>query len=125
MTLAEDIKREARALGFQAVGISRIETFLEDTEIPLSRSLHARLLEWLRRGFHGTMSWIAREPERRADPRTILAGCRSVISVGMNYYTEHRADGRPGLSRLLLDALTQDYRIAMKQLLDNLTVRNR
>src|SRR5687767_9620920 len=120
MTLAEDIKREARTLGFQAVGISRVpdtssrfevqrsgagldsgdsscpsQTSNLEPRTPVTWLLRSRLLEWLRRGFHGTMSWIAREPERRADPRTILAGCRSVISVGMNYYTEHRADERP------------------------------
>src|SRR5437899_9468470 len=125
MTLAEDIKREAQALGFQAVGISRIETFLEGTETPLSRSLHARLLEWLRRGFHGTMSWIAREPERRADPRTILAGCRSVISVGMNYYTKHRADERPGHGRIARYAWGEDYHTALKQRLEELEGRIR
>ena len=125
MTLAEDIKREAQALGFQAVGISRVETFLEGTETPLSRSLHARLLEWLRRGFHGTMSWIAREPERRADPRTILAGCRSVISVGMNYYTEHRADERPGHGRIARYAWGEDYHTALKQRLEELEDRIR
>jgi epoxyqueuosine reductase len=125
MTLAEDIKREARALGFQAVGISRIETFPEGTATPLSRSLHARLLEWLRRGLHGTMSWIAREPERRADPLTILAGCRSVISVGMNYYTEHRADERPGRGRIARYAWGEDYHTVLKQRLEELEVRIR
>jgi epoxyqueuosine reductase len=125
MTLAEDIKREARALGFQAVGISRVETFPEGTATPLSHSLHARLLEWLRRGFHGTMSWIAREPERRADPRTILAGCRSVISVGMNYYTEHRADERPGHGRIARYAWGEDYHTILKKCLEELEDRIR
>jgi len=125
MTLAEDIKREARALGFQAVGISRIETFPEGTVTPLSRSLHARLLEWLRRGFHGTMSWIAREPERRADPGAILPGCRSVVSVGMNYYTEHRADERPGHGRIARYAWGEDYHTVLKKRLEELEDRIR
>lgn len=117
MTLAEDIKREARSLGFQAVGISRVETISEGTVTPLSRYLHARLLEWLRRGFHGAMSWMAREPQRRADPAALLAGCRSVISVGMNYYTEHRADERPGRGRIARYAWGEDYhRVLMKRL---------
>ena len=111
MTLTENIKREARALGFQAIGISRVEP------TPLPRLLFTRLQEWLRRGFHGTMSWMAREPNRRADPGAILAGCRSVISVGMNYYTGHRADERPGRGRIARYAWGEDYhRVLMTRL---------
>jgi len=41
----------------------------------------------LHRGYHGTMAWMARNPARRADPRLVLPGCRSIIAVGMNYDT--------------------------------------
>ncbi|MGH7235866.1 MAG: epoxyqueuosine reductase, partial [Nitrospiraceae bacterium] len=133
MTLAEDIKREARALGFESVGISRFEgsgdgLAADETSYPstpLPRLLYTRLQEWLQRGFHGTMSWIAREPHRRADPGAILAGCRSVVSVGMNYYTEHRADERPGRGRIARYAWGEDYHIVLKKRLGELEVRIR
>ena len=125
MTLSEEIKREARGLGFQAVGISHVETFTEGTAPPLSRSLHTRLLEWLQREYHGTMGWMARESDRRADPCKVLTGCRSVISVGMNYYTEQQADERPGYGRIARYAWGEDYHDVLKKHLEQLEARIR
>jgi epoxyqueuosine reductase len=36
-------------------------------------------------GAHGDMDWLAARPERRADPRMLWAGVRSVIMLGVNY----------------------------------------
>ncbi|MBI4402085.1 MAG: tRNA epoxyqueuosine(34) reductase QueG [Nitrospirae bacterium] len=123
MTFSEEIKREARRLGFSAVGISRIAEREEGTDTPLPRFLHARLLEWLRRGYHGTMDWMARVPDRRADPRRALAGCRSVISVGMNYYTSHQADEQPGHGRIARYAWGEDYHEVLMRRLAQLEAR--
>lgn len=133
MTLGQQIKQEARQFGFQAVGISLVHqarpstigasaTDLDDSDqpslglessnssdSPLPHLLHPRLVEWLRRGYHGTMAWMARDPTRRADPTEVLAGCRSVISLGVNYYTDHVADERPGRGRIARYAWGQDY----------------
>jgi epoxyqueuosine reductase len=113
MSLAESIKREARSLGFDAVGIAAVSPVATD-----DRLLH-RLQEWLRRGFHGTMAWMARDPSRRADPRAVLRGCRSVIAVGMNYDSGHRATEGPGLGRIARYAWGADYH---RILADRLTV---
>jgi len=103
MSLAETIKREARSLGFAAVGITSVSAQASD-----DRLLH-RLQEWLRRGFHGTMTWMARDPARRADPRVVLPGCRSIIVVGMNYDTGRRATEGPGYGRVARYAWSTDY----------------
>ena len=47
-----------------------------------------RLEEWLSRGMHGTMEWMARNAERRADPARLLPGARSVLIVAMSYWTD-------------------------------------
>jgi epoxyqueuosine reductase len=129
MSLADAIKQEARALGFDAVGIARVadagskfevqssrltsnsdsQTSNREPRTSLPELLCARLSEWLRRGYHGAMDWLARHPARRADPRLVLPGCRSLISVGMNYYTDQRADERPGHGRIARYAWGQDY----------------
>ena len=103
MSLAETIKREARSLGFAAVGIASVSAQASDDHL-----LH-RLQEWLRRGFHGTMTWMSRDPARRADPRVVLPGCRSIIAVGMNYDTGHRATEGPGYGRIARYAWGKDY----------------
>jgi epoxyqueuosine reductase len=103
MSLVESIKEEARSLGFAAVGIAAVGLETSDDR------LLARLQEWLRRGFHGTMRWMARDPARRADPRVALPGCRSIIAVGMNYDTGHRATEGKGYGRIARYAWGRDY----------------
>jgi epoxyqueuosine reductase len=69
------------------------------------------------------MAWMGREPERRADPDLVLAGCRAVISVGMNYYTDHRADERRGHGRIARYAWGQDYHLVLGDRLAQLDAR--
>ncbi|MCO4770303.1 MAG: tRNA epoxyqueuosine(34) reductase QueG [Deltaproteobacteria bacterium] len=45
-----------------------------------------RLVQWLDAGNHAEMRWLERDPARRADPRIVLEGARSVVSVGLNYF---------------------------------------
>lgn len=101
------IKEQAFSLGFSAVGIARVES----TSAPdsLSIRLLARLENWLARGFHGAMAWMGRDPGRRSSPQRALPGCRSMISLGMNYYTEHVPDERPGHGRIARYAWGKDY----------------
>jgi epoxyqueuosine reductase len=115
MSLADAIKQEARALGFDAVGIARVTPFPD--------TLSARLLDWLRRGYHGAMAWMVREPTQRANPQAVLHGCRSVISLGMNYYTGYRADERPGFGRIARYAWGRDYHGVLQPRLDQLERR--
>ncbi|HET6675718.1 MAG TPA: tRNA epoxyqueuosine(34) reductase QueG [Nitrospiraceae bacterium] len=101
---APAIKEEARRLGFDAVGISRVTP----TET-LSETLLSRLGSWLNRGYHATLAWMARDPDRRTDPTRVLPGCRSIISVGMNYNSGHRPDEGPGRGRIARYAWGSDY----------------
>jgi len=78
--LSARIKERALELGFHKVGIV--------SAAPLTVE-RARLEEWLRRGYHGEMSWMARDAERRTDPRLVMSDARSVIVVALNYFTPH------------------------------------
>ena len=123
MSLTEVIKQEARALGFDAVGVAPVSDEQEavgpgdgqphPVQSPFLRRLFDRLTEWLRQGHHGTMAWLERTPEKRADPRQILPGCRSVISVGMTYLTDYRANEQPGYGRIARYAWGKDYHKVM------------
>lgn len=42
--------------------------------------------EWVDAGSYGDMAWMARDPERRSDPRVVLEGARSVVVLAMNYF---------------------------------------
>jgi epoxyqueuosine reductase len=67
---------EARALGFDCIGIAAPDATAEAAR-------HFRT--FLDSGGHGDMDWLAANPERRADPRSLWSAVRSVIMLGVNY----------------------------------------
>lgn len=83
------IKKQAHATGFEKVGI--VPAHALDYE-------GRRLQEWVDRGFHGEMQWMARDIQRRIDPNEILPGVKSVVVVALNYYTPytHTEDATTG-----------------------------
>ncbi|MCX5721355.1 MAG: tRNA epoxyqueuosine(34) reductase QueG [Nitrospirae bacterium] len=130
MSLANAIKREALSLGFDAVGISRVAGSSQpDSSLPpgpatpLSHLLFSRLTEWLSLGYYGTMAWMTRDPSRRSNPQLVLPGCRSMVSVGMNYYTDNRANEQPGMGRIARYAWGKDYHTVMSQRLSQLEAK--
>jgi epoxyqueuosine reductase len=70
------LEREARALGFDCVGVT-------DPEGLGQAGKHFR--EFLDSGAHADMDWLAAQPERRTDPRMLWGGVRSIIMLGVNY----------------------------------------
>lgn len=75
--LKEQIRRAASELGFAQVGFA-----------PAERPLHgAEYLEWLDRGWHGEMAYMAREDavRRRLEPADALEGCRTLILSSLLY----------------------------------------
>ncbi len=87
--LSGRIKARAFTEGFEKVGIVPAQA-LDDE--------HNQLVQWLRRGYHGEMAWMARNPELRTDPRKLFPAARSVVVVAKNYYTptEHTNDTETG-----------------------------
>ncbi|MEK6493486.1 tRNA epoxyqueuosine(34) reductase QueG [Myroides odoratimimus] len=75
------IKAEAKRLGFSSCGISKAD-FLEK-EAP-------RLEQWLNKQMHGQMSYMENHFDKRLDPRLLVEGAKSVVSLTLNYYPEER-----------------------------------
>src|ERR1700712_4372854 len=73
------IKTEAKNLGFMFCGVAKAG-FLEE-EAP-------RLETWLKKNMHGEMQYMENHFDKRLDPRLLVDGAKSVISLGLNYYTE-------------------------------------
>jgi epoxyqueuosine reductase len=95
--LTARVKDEAGRLGFALVGVARAEAVAEASW----------LAEWLDRGHHGTMTWMARHFEKRVDPRKLVPGCRSVVCVGL-VYGSAEAQGPEG-ARVARYATGEDY----------------
>ncbi len=108
---AELIKAEAKRLGFLGCGISKAE-FLEE-EAP-------RLEEWLNRNYQGEMGWMENHFDKRLDPRKLVDGAKSVISVILNYYPEETQKD-PAAPRIAKYAYGEDYHFVIKRKLKALT----
>lgn len=102
---ADAIKRKAHELGFLACGVAQAG-FLED-EAP-------RLEQWLRAGQHGTMAYMANHYDLRLDPRKLVPGAKSVISLAYNYYTPLR-QAESDAPKLSTYAYGRDYHKVVKQ----------
>lgn len=98
------IKEEAKRLGFLFCGISKAE-FLEN-EAPL-------LEKWLNQHYQGEMAYMANHFDKRLDPRKLVEGAETVISLAYNYFpSETQRDPlAPKISRY---AYGEDYHSVMK-----------
>lgn len=111
MILAENIKQRALFEGFNKVGIVGAES-LEDEG--------RRLREWLARGHHGEMGWMARDVHKRIDPREIFPQARSVVVVALNYFTPHQHQQSPATGKVSRYAWGDDYHDVVKEKLVSL-----
>ncbi|MEO8734477.1 MAG: tRNA epoxyqueuosine(34) reductase QueG [Flavobacteriales bacterium] len=105
MDSATRIKAKAHELGFLACGIARAG-FLEE-EAP-------RLEHWLREGKQGEMGYMANHFDLRLDPRKLVPGAKSVISLAYNYYTPSKQTD-PDAPKLSTYAYGRDYHKVLKQ----------
>lgn len=103
-SLTQQIKQKAQELGFLSCGISKAD-FLEE-EAP-------HLEAWLRAGRHGKMRYMENHFDKRLDPRLLVPGAKSVISLLLNYYTttvQKHADA----PKLSMYAYGEDYHHVIK-----------
>lgn len=111
MILASTIKERALFEGFDKVGVVGA-SLLEDEG--------RRLQEWLARGYHGEMSWMARDVQKRSDPRKLFPQARSVVVVALNYYTPHQHQQNPATGKVSRYAWGDDYHDVTKMKLASL-----
>jgi len=94
------IKQRARAEGFDKVGIVGAESLVEEAHL---------LRDWLKRGYHGEMSWMERNIEKRVDPRELFPAARSVVVVALNYFTPAKHTDNPSTGKVSRYAWGDDY----------------
>ena len=70
------IRAQALALGFDAVGVTAPDRI---------GAAGAELAEFVRRGYHGDMAWLARRERSRGNPAGLWPDACSVVMVGLNY----------------------------------------
>lgn len=105
------IKTKALAFGFQSCGISKAD-FLEE------EALH--LENWLKNQFHGEMKYMENHFDKRLDPRLLVEGCKSVISLSYNYFPEEKLQNEN--FKISKYAYGEDYHEVIKEKLRSLVV---
>ena len=106
----DQIKTEAKRLGFLSCGISKAE-FLE-AEAP-------RLETWLNQNRHGEMQYMENHFDKRLDPTKLVEDSKSVISLLLNYYPSEQQQDKtaPKISKY---AYGTDYHFVIKDKLKSL-----
>lgn len=110
-SLTEQIKRRAGELGFDKIGIVRADALTAEA---------ARFGEWLEKGFHAEMQWMAKEPEKRANPALIFPAAKSVLVVALNYYTPHEHEESAEKGKVSRYAWGDDYHDVLREKLREL-----
>jgi epoxyqueuosine reductase len=108
---SSQLKDRAVSLGFEKVGIVPAKPLEQERD---------RLNEWLARGYHGTMNWMARHTELRTDPGKLLPEARSVVVVALNYYTPKEHSGEETAGKVSRYAWGDDYHDVVREKLRTL-----
>ncbi len=99
--LKQAIKEKARQLGFILAGVTSCDT-------PANFNIYE---DWLARGYHGTMDYLAsdRNRSRRADPKLILPECESILVLALPYSSDAEVRRMDGGFNIAAYALGDDY----------------
>jgi epoxyqueuosine reductase len=99
------IKSLARKYGFAFCGISEATTLDQERK---------HLEDWLLRGYQGTMGYLERHQDLRLDPRALVPGAKSVVSLAYNYFPNRNLD-RAGTYKVAKYAYGEDYHKVLKK----------
>mgnify|MGYP001216081117 CR=1 FL=1 len=107
---SNEIKAEAKRLGFFACGIAQAGRVSQEEE--------NHLRQWLSDGMNADMEWMNNYLDKRLDPRLLMDGLRSIVSVAMNYApAQMLPQDQPQIAAY---ALGQDYHDVLKRKLHQL-----
>jgi epoxyqueuosine reductase len=112
MTHTLFIKELAKELGFDHCGIAKAVQLDDDAR---------RLETWLNKGMHGNMQYMENHFDKRIDPRKLVDGAQSVITLLFNYFPseQQRADA-PRISKY---AYGHDYHEVIRTRLKTMLLR--
>jgi len=111
------IRQWGQQLGFSAVGFAPVDPGTAEAE----------LMDWLAKGFHGEMDYMARHGATRARPAELLPGTASIISVRLDYLPDAAESwenlGDPARAYVSRYALGRDYHKLLRGRLQKLAER--
>lgn len=106
MNLLEDLRQRALALGFLAMGAAR----------PGPPPFWPQFETYLAAGRHGGMAWLARHRALRFDPRQLLEGCRTILTLAYPYSAGKPATPEGYMAARFTDPVRPDYHRRLREL---------
>ncbi len=103
------IKTEATRLGFTSCGIAIATQLDEDA---------ARLEKWLKNGYQAGMQYMENHFDLRIDPRKLVPGTKSVITLMLNYFPQEHQ--QPQAPKIATYAYGTDYHFVIRDKLNQL-----
>ena len=100
-----------RSYGFDLVGFAEASRLDKESE---------RLTEWLNQGYHAGMTYMQRNRNKRKNVKEILSSAKSVISLGMNYYTPDKHSEENNKGKVSRYAWGKDYHLVIWDKLDKI-----
>ncbi|WP_456103155.1 tRNA epoxyqueuosine(34) reductase QueG [Prevotella sp.] len=110
---SKTIKNLAHDIGFFACGIAKAA--------PVDENIAQKYRKWLDNGEEASMAYMANYLEKRLDPRLLVPGVRSIVSLALNYAPAQQLP--EGEYQIAAYALGQDYHDLMKQKMRELAVK--
>tara|TARA_B100001750_G_scaffold119630_1_gene94889 strand:- start:538 stop:1455 length:918 start_codon:yes stop_codon:yes gene_type:complete len=104
-SLTRYIKDKATEIGFEKIGITKA-TATNDEKV--------RLEKWIKNNHHGSMSWIEKRKDERGNIFNYFKEVKSVISIGVNYYSGYDQDQIKSNSKFSNYAWGEDYHDIIK-----------
>ena len=104
------VKAEAQRLGFDVCGLAHAE--------PVDASTSSFFDCWLNEKRNADMDYLANYHDKRLDPRVLVEGTQTIVSVALNYYPAQFIP--PSEYQIAWYAYGKDYHEVMKQRLQKL-----
>ena len=112
MNLTNEIVIEkAKTVGFDLIGFAKAEMLKNEGK---------RLEEWLSKNYQADMSYMERNSLKRQDVSQILHKAKSVISLAVNYYTNHQYSNSSNSGKVSRYAWGKDYHLIIWEMLKKL-----
>ena len=104
-SLTRYIKDKATEIGFEKIGI---------TKASATKDEKVRLEKWIKNNHHGSMLWIEKRKDERGNIFNYFKEVKSVISIGVNYYSGYDQDQIKSNSKFSNYAWGEDYHDIIK-----------
>ncbi|MBB79076.1 MAG: tRNA epoxyqueuosine(34) reductase QueG [Crocinitomicaceae bacterium] len=105
------IKEKAKELGFFYTGISKADFLEEEAK---------KLEDWLKKRHHGQMAYMENHFDKRLDPRLLVDGAKSIISLLLNYFPKEDIEENNDGLKISKYAYGEDYHFVIKKKLKKL-----